>query len=224
MKRIAILMVLVAPLAGGCDDDDKPTDMAGAPDMSAAGNPPAPTLGMQIDRMGRPAINTALTDPFDISSYNLAPFKNTTEDGLKDTYNANSDKSTWAATHSTQMAVNLAILDSLDNVCGNQAAASAAMADAGTRYAPLAGALADDELYLNTTVSACTQYLAVEATALLGAPLSGDCGGRTLKYDIADVTYSALAIGALAGVTDGVADDSPMTSNTAFPFLQAPNP
>jgi hypothetical protein len=223
MKTFAILMVLAAPLVGGCDDDDnKSPDLASA-DLSVGGNPVAPIPGVQIDRMGRPAINTALTDPFDISSYNLAPFMGKTEDGLKDAYNANADKTTWVATHSPQMQFNLAILDSLDNVCGNQIAANAAMADAGTRYSALAGALADDELYVNTASATCTQYLAAEATALLGAALGGDCGGRTLKYDVADVTYSALAIGALSGVTDGVTDDSPMTSSTAFPFLQAPN-
>jgi hypothetical protein len=224
MKRFALMMVLVAPLAGGCDDDDKPADLGNTPDMTAnTMNPAAPALGAQIDRMGRPGINTALTDPFDISSYNLGPFMNKTKDGLQDSYNANAAQSSWAGTHVPQIQFNLAVLDSLDDVCGNQAAASAAMADAGTRYAPLAGALSDDEVYVNTASATCTQYLAVEATALLGAPLGSDCGGRTPKMDVIDVTYSALAIGALTGVTDGVSDDSPNTRNTAFPFLSAPN-
>jgi hypothetical protein len=40
--------------------------------------------------------------------------------------------------------------------------------------------------------------------------------------DTIDVTYSALAIGALSGVDDGIMQPDPKPSNTAFPFLGAP--
>src|SRR5205823_12683166 len=56
-----LFAVALAATLGGCDDDV--TTMMN-PDLSASGFPTAPTIGAQLDRMGRPAINTALTDPF----------------------------------------------------------------------------------------------------------------------------------------------------------------
>src|SRR5438132_579907 len=49
---------------GGGMDATTTTDGGMTPDAGGGGPPAAPALGAQIDRMGRPAINTALTDPF----------------------------------------------------------------------------------------------------------------------------------------------------------------
>ena len=113
------------------------------------------------------------------------------------------------------MAGNLAILDSLDTVCGNQLLAGPT-ATAG-RYGTLAGVLADDRIYVNTSSGTCAQYLAVEANAV-GIP-NGDCGGRTFAYDTIDTTYSVLAAGALGGVGDGIPRDADANHSAEFPFL-----
>jgi hypothetical protein len=83
--------------------------------------------------------------------------------------------------------------------------------------------LADDQLYVNTASTTCTQYLAVEANAVNVVPNS-DCGGRALTYDVIDTSFSVLAVGALTGVGDDISSDSDgnIQSNTAFPFLAAP--
>lgn len=169
-----------------------------------------PELGTQIDRMGRSAINTALNATFSADE--------AAEDAAEDAYNvAGAD---MFSLFTSEIQANLAIYDSLDMVCGNQFAADATLSP--DRYAALAGILADDQLYVNSDASTCTTYLAVEASAT-GIIPNTDCGGRTPLYDTIDVTYSALAIGALAGVSDGIAaDENPGHSATVFPWLAAP--
>jgi hypothetical protein len=162
--------------------------------------------------MGRPAINTALNHSFD---GNMAA-----AGAAKDKYNQDSDPTKWVGNYSPEVAKNLAILDSLDGVCGNQLLAAPAPVTA-TRYATLAGALADDRLWINTAGAKCTQYLAVEANAV-GVLTNTDCGGRALTYDVIDVTYSAVAVGMFTGVGDGVnANDAAFS--TSFPYLAAPH-
>jgi hypothetical protein len=170
---------------------------------------------MQIDRMGRAGINTAVTDPFFRST---VPIERAQHNVITDDYNVEDDPSQWVSRFSPIMQVNLAILDALDGVCGNQFLAGAAVAPG--RYRSLGNALADDFLYVNTATGTCRQYLAVEAG------LANDCGGRTPLEDTIDVTYSVLAIGALAGVTDGVPVDADGAGHslTVFPFLAAPIP
>jgi hypothetical protein len=182
----------------------------GAAGADGGGTPTPPALGMQIDRMGRPAINTAITDPFDATATN--------HDMKQDAYNL--------ATPSTAMAfeaafeANLAILDGLDTICGNQFAAATAKTDA-TRYKPLADVLLDDQLYVDTSSGTCAVYLGVEANAT-GIIPNTDCGGRTLTEDVVDVSYSVLATGMVSGVSDGVPMDD-KTPSATFPFLVAPN-
>lgn len=168
------------------------------------GPPPAPALKTKVlDRMGRAAVNTALDKVL----------SNGAEKGeARDLYNS-SDRDVWAP-FAPIIAADLAVYDSLDTVCGNQLLAGSNAA-AG-RYDALAGVLADDRLALNTAVGTCNQYFAVE----LG--LTTDCGGRTLFYDVIDTTYSALAIGAASGVTDGVDGDEDAHTGDVFPFLAAP--
>jgi hypothetical protein len=184
-------------------------------DGGDAGPPGPPVLGAQIDRLGRPGVNTALTDPFDIET--------TSENDVKDAYNAASDPTKWAASFQSEIEQNLAIINGLDANCENQLAESPTKTDGGTsRYSALGGVLVDDELYVNTAATTCGQYLAVEANAT-GIVPNADCGGRTLSYDVIDTTYSALAIGALSGVGDGVSEDDHADKQTAtFPFLAPP--
>jgi hypothetical protein len=188
---------------GGSDADGGGSDADG-------GQVTPPALGAQIDRMGRPAINTAITDPFDATA--------TTHDMKQDSYNA-ATPSTATAFKAAFLA-NLAILDGLDQVCGNQLAADKTKTDS-SRYQPLATVLLDDQLYVDTSSGTCAVYLGVEANAT-GIIPNTDCGGRTLTEDVVDVSYSVLATGMTTGVSDGVPADDKTVSAT-FPFLAAPN-
>ncbi|HMF43436.1 MAG TPA: hypothetical protein VKQ32_22340 [Polyangia bacterium] len=165
---------------------------------------PPPTLGAQIDRMGRAQINTLLTDPFDASS--------STRGMKKDMYSLAIPAT--ASSFETGFEISLAIFDAMDSNCGNQFLAAAQVTP--TQYKQLADLLLDDQIYLNANYGACTIYLAVELDAL------NDCGGRTPTMDVVDATYSTL-IGAGSGVTDGLTADDKAQSNTVFPFLAAPN-
>ena len=117
---------------------------------------------IQIDRMGRPAINTALIDLL-------------ASTGKKDAYNAAADPATWAPQFQSEMSDNLAALDTLDGVVGN----------ALLPPATLASVLVDDRLIVDTGNPSCDAYLAVE----LGVP---QCGGRTLSRDVMDDTLGAV--------------------------------
>lgn len=205
MNRLLILSALAAGLVA-CGSDNNNTN-------GGNNTPPAkPALGAtQIDRMGRAGVNTALTDPFDIVPM-MTPAQ------VKDAYNAVSDPSAWGTQFKGKIAQNLAILDSLDTNCGNQLLAGATAA-AG-RYDALATVLADDRLYVRTDKTTCTTYLGAEANAV--GVTNDDCGGRTPLYNTIDVTYSALALGAFAGVTNGITSKLG-ASATTFPFLGTPN-
>ncbi len=212
------VLVSLALVAASCGDGNgsnpdapRPID-ARPPD---AGPPAPPTLGAQMDRMGRPAINTALNHTFDAN--------NTTKQAAKDAYNSNTDKSTWASDFAGDFRAGLAILDGLEGGnppnygCGNQLGADLA----SPRYSALAGLLSDDELYVNSASGTCSAYLAVEANALNILPNS-DCGGRVMNYDVIKTSYSTLVIGALSGLDDGITSEAVPSDPTTFPFLAAP--
>jgi hypothetical protein len=125
--------------------------------------PCAVTSTGQIDRNGRPGINTVLIDVL-------------RDTGLKDQYNRADNPTTWAAQFQAEMQSNLAALDTLDGVTGN----------AVLPPAPLAGVLVDDRLIIDTRIATCDAYLAVE----LG--VAGQCGGRTLRRDVIDDSLGAI--------------------------------
>jgi hypothetical protein len=168
--------------------------------------------------MGRAAVNTALTNPF---YRETVANEESRHEMVVDDYNAASDPSQWGARFSSLIASNLAILDSLDRVCGNQTLAGPTPVPG--RYKALADILADDQLYVNTASGTCNQYLAVETNAIGIA--NTDCGGRTPLENTIDITYSVVAVGALTGVTNGITSDADGTASlTAFPFLDRPVP
>lgn len=229
MRSTLTLMLVLAFV--GCGDDDGPStpmdsgtpmdstvpmDSGTDPDPDGGPPPPMPrgaanppTLGAQIDRMGRPAINTALNNPFNGDA--------TARNAAKDAYNADADPSTWAATWSDDFRVSLAILDSLDRNCGNQLGADLAE----ERYAFLAGVLADDQLYVNSASGTCGTYLGHEAEVLELVD-DGGCGGRTPNDDVVDRSYSVLAAGILTGIDDTITADDATHDPDTFPFLAAP--
>ncbi len=247
----ALVALGVMSVAGyGCGDDDtaSPTKDSGTVIMPEGGpgaetgpgtdtgtkNPAPPTLGAQIDRLGRPAINTALTGTFDPNP--------TTKGAKKDAYNQDNAQSGWNPKYIPEQAGNLAIFDSLDSIdaktgCGNQFLAQDAGAKGGPNtavYGALAGITADDRLWLNTAGTSCATYLAVEANfaathGLVSPTLANtDCGGRSLAFDVIDITYSIVATGGIgtkgapSTISDGVDADPVKTAATTFPYLAPP--
>jgi hypothetical protein len=219
-KSTILAVVIGAPalLFAACSSTSNPSDgggagaggTTGAGGTGGASGPPA--LGAQIDRIGRPAINTAISDPFDSDA--------TAHGAKQDVYNVATPAT--GSTFEAQFEANLAILDGLDMNCGNQFAADKTKTDA-TRYKALADVLVDDQLYVDTSSGTCTTYLGVEANAT-GIIANTDCGGRTLTEDVVDESYSLLALGATSGVTDGVAADDTVSAQTpTFPFLAPPH-
>jgi hypothetical protein len=190
---------------GGSTDSGVKTDSGGGTDGGSTPAPPA--LGAQIDRFGRPAVNTALNKTFEADTAKAVAGKNA--------YNADGNSAGWAAAYAAEVAGNLAILDALDSNCGNQLLAATGAPTADT-YKALAGVLADDRQWVNTANMTCTQYLGVE----LG--LATDCGGRKLGYDVIDTTYSALALGTPTGFGDTIPAVAAKTSGTTFPYLAPP--
>lgn len=249
MKTTIILTGLLAFAACGGDDNkgnpDAPRSIDANTSPDAFVTPAAPKIGAQIDRMGRPAINTALDHTFDAND--------TTKQAAKDAYNAEADPTKWATTTlgsaqdtiPAEFAGNLGVIDALDSSSTQSGCSSNplktdpnvrqplydtdAVSGAGAKaYGGLAGVLADDELYVNTASGTCTFYLGVEGAAVLKiAPT--DCGGRAPSYDVIDISYTALAIGlgpVLANqlVGDGISsDDDPKSNDATFPFLGAPH-
>ena len=174
-----------------------------------------PPLGVQIDRMGRPAINIAAVDPF---------FTDRQQAAIQDDYNADADVLQWVENWAGTIAGVIAVYDGLDGTCGNQFMAG----DEGEpgRYSDFAALLAADTLHVNTDFGICEQYFGVERD------IPGDCGGRKPLYDTIDVTYSLLVAGETAGFADedDADDDVPNITDGAssgeislvFPFLNAP--
>jgi hypothetical protein len=146
------------------------------------------SASVQVDRMGRPAINTALIDLL-------------ASTGKKNQYNQAEDVASWPALFQSEMAANLAALDTLDGVVGNNLLPPVV----------LASVLVDDRLLVDVSYADCDAYLAVE----LGV---AQCGGRTLERDVIDDTFGAV-VG--PGVSDFVGNSSTFLAD--FPFLGDPN-
>lgn len=218
-------------IAAGCDGDDgdgstttttttTSTSMGGSGGTGGTGGAGGsggagggmavmvPELGTQIDRFGRPAINTALNHTFDPDP--------ATKDAAKDNWNM-APPGEWN-TYVSEIAYNLGILDSLDATCGNQLLAdNNAGAD---RYLGLATILSDDRLWVKLGAATCVQYLGVEANAAGFA--NNDCGGRRLGDDVIDRSYSFLAAGPLGAIGDTISADPVKTGGTTFPYLSDP--
>jgi hypothetical protein len=230
MKLHLMLTASLACAACGGNGDHASDAQLDAP----AAFPAAPTLHAQIDRLGRPAINTALNAPF---------LTGTAKTAQKDAYNAVTEPAMFATaevktgrTIAKEFAANLAIFDVLDRGafitgagCGN--AALYASPASPTSYGTLASVLADDRLYVDTSKTSCNAYLSLEVDVATGGAIAHtQCGGRAPSHDVIDTSYSLLISG-LNGFNsatleplshDGVSVHAD-TSDTAFPFLGAPH-
>src|ERR1700689_1884549 len=110
MKIISMLVAVTALAA--CGDNIKPNSGGDAGSGSgsgrgSAGTPAGPQLGTQIDRLGRPAVNTALNHGFDANP--------ATAGAAKDAYNADQSPGGWMQ-YAAEFAKNLAVIDALDGV------------------------------------------------------------------------------------------------------------
>jgi hypothetical protein len=221
MNTIKLLAVAAIALIG-CGDNQKIPDAAILPDAT----PAAPTLGAQIDRMGRGAVNTALNNVFNPDSATAGP--------KKDAYNQ-AAPAAWVM-NVPEFMKNLAFIDVLDQSatagsgCGNQPMFTAALGPQA--YFPLAALLANDQLWVNTNRPVCTNYLAVEFALVMMNPSSSTCGGRKPDYDVIDFSLSMLAAGTagfdVSGtgiftgkIKDGV--DAHTDLLTDFPYLGPPH-
>ena len=181
-----VLGLAAAPDGGGvCVNDDTPR---------------------QIDRMGRPAINTALITADHKDLYNFA----SNDQGI---------------VFVPEMAALLEVIDGLD---GNLANGLASLFGDTPDFVALADFLSQDVLLYNSGIENCEGgYLAAEVALLLGVDQT-NCGGRTLSQDVMDVTLQVLVdVTLLTGnpdavvVTDAVGEnDKPFSAD--FPYLAAP--
>jgi hypothetical protein len=224
-------------------------DTGGGGSDGGGGAGPRPEKGAAIDRMGRPAINTALNGAFIQFDANgdPQPSDNTQRLEEQDAYNEDTQPGDWAASYTEIFAANLAILDVLDAGAGNPqpgacenpvTSCANSESDTGTCYDFVAGALANDRLFVYADGAECSAapienegangnvggYLSAEAAALVaGLTLTG-CAGRRPIDDVIETTYSVVGVGALAGFDDGIGpDDVPEGSHPeVFPYIGEP--
>jgi len=262
-KLVSVLLLSAVGVLAACGDDTGTTgntttgsttstggNGTGGNTTSAGGGggggglPTPPELGAQIDRMGRPAVNTALNDTFVYADADGAHVSNTTQRAAsEDTYNEDSAPNGWIMKYGPTMAIQLAVLDSLDTgldlgngeltnaqACSNQLASCKDSTMTGC-YATLSSVLAADRLWVDTNGVNCAAsaptdpvlggYLAVEIN-FLNPGANTDCGGRRPVDDVIDKTYSAVAIGAPAGFGDNIAAPAGLHPE-AFPYLAPPH-
>jgi hypothetical protein len=223
-KITAITAIAAAFMMVGCGDDETPpatdtdtgiavtdtgmpstdTGMAptdtGTPPGDTGGDTPAPLPTGQIDRMGRPAINTALVGA-----------------DLKDSYNKTSTyMSPFPTTFTKSFNDSLIFIDGLDGKTDWTLTG-------GTH--PLRDALLGDYLVIDTG-NACPDkgsYLDVELFVLgLRMTANTTCGGRTLNDDVMDTTLTATVTALKGPVKDNV-DAATKPAAATFPYLAAPN-
>jgi len=237
-RYLAAGAIVLASCGGGSGD---PIHHDGG-NLDGAPIPPPPALGPQIDRMGRPLIGTAL-----IGAFAPAP----DQAAKRDAYNRASDPAAWAATMistgvtiEAEMEANLAVFDAFDiglfasAGCGTALRYSLPPRPPGpmSSYRVAADLFADDEIYVDTGITSCPIYLALEfelATAGPNAEPHTTCGGRMPSHDVVDMTYSMLAAGRSGfdvpsknyapAIHDGVAAHTDL-KEAVFPFLGPPHP
>lgn len=179
---------------------------------NASTHPEAPRLGEQIERTARPLIKNGLVGG-PLASESVS-------NSRKEAYNR-AARGHWPV-FIRNIEETLGLYDGFDGKCGNQWLARS-QAEPSKRYLPLAKLLADDRIWINSASRECTQFLAVELSAL--GKQEGrveDCGGRTPNYDANNIFRSLLTNGTPIGVDDGLNQDDKMHSSTEFPFLAAP--
>src|SRR5689334_4457812 len=228
MTKLSLLLALAS-----CGDNLKAPDARTHDGNGSNMQPAVPALGAQMDRMGRPAVNTALNHAFDGTA---------AAGTAKDAYNQDGSPGGWTAANEAAFKTSLAFVDALDGTCGNQALYNgmpAGQVGSATvdSYKALADVLANDQLFLDTTINAADipvthmNYLAVEFNYVTAGSIPlVTCGGRAPTNDVMDASYTALAVGITGfnaamgfdpAVKDGVGPHADENNDT-FPFLGSP--
>jgi hypothetical protein len=209
-----VLMVALATCGGEPPGvpiaDESPLQPAGEPPPRGKSNPPS--LARRLDRVGRPQIVATLIAAFEADTETRAEAVRSYHSGaLGDTR----FRSAFEA--------RLALIDSIDNVCGNQLWPDPSVLP---RYRSLATLLLDDQIYVHGERVGGSVYLGLEAEAAgaLQGTRAGAAGGRLPGFDAIQSTYSALISGVLSGVDDGITSDDAAHDPTSFPFLAPPDP
>jgi hypothetical protein len=226
----------LACLVASCGDNQAAGDARAPEDGDPGGLPPPPTLGAQLDRVGRAAIVPTLIGAFDAPAVQTAK---------RDAYARASDPATWLSTTlQTNITVERELLSTLATWDGldfgspliNKGCNNAILYDGpppgGDSYKKAATLLADDQLYVDTGKASCNLYLALELQFISNLSfLHTTCGGRTPGYDAIDMTYSLWIAGrdglddaAMQSprIRDGVSPHAGV-SDTVFPFLAPPH-
>lgn len=131
---------------------------------------------------------------------------------MRDEYNSASDPADWDALFNTEIFAMIGTWDLADGIVGNVLGG-----DAQT----LATMFVDDRLQIDLTQATCTDYTTIEMWELFGSPPEG-CGGRTLLYDVADLTLGAVVSGFEPEVSDWI-DANDVYFLSEFPYLAAPH-
>lgn len=255
MKNMIKLLSLSALFVIACGDNKEVPDARvndGKPaDAYCADCPAAPALGTQMDRMGRAAVNTVLNHGFDGNAATAGPAK----DAYNADTMASMWATTYAPEFMKNLAVidaldtgycgnglceitetnascstDCSVTDTPAGTgCSNQVLYNGGMGGGpnSMSYLALAGILAADELYLDTSKTTCSFYLAVEFGVVSGGG-NETCGGRTLQYDVIDYSLSILSAGTNGldtSLQPKIKDNAePHTDYlTDFPFLGVPH-
>lgn len=189
-----------------------PHQRAAKRENTARTHPEIPPLGEQIERTARPLIKNGLVG---------GPLASeAVSNSRKEAYNR-AARNQWP-TFTRNIEETLGLYDGFDGKCGNQWLAHTEAASS-KHYAALAKLLADDRIWINSAAKVCSQFLAVELSALgMQEGRGEDCGGRTPTYDANNIFRSLLSNGTSSGVDDGLKQDDKVHSTTEFPFLAAP--
>jgi len=207
MNHLGALLLVLTPLS--CSSDEEPgTTTGNLVGALGKGNRPSPVGNERLDRAARPAISAAL-----ISTFNPAQRQRDL-----DRYNRSGNANPEFA---SIMAFSLAILDGLDGECGNQLGVDPGL---DNPYAPLAGTLNDDQIYVQSDREGVgSVYLGVEGEALNVLDRGeGSGGGRVPGDDVVERSYSVLVAGQLGGYDDLVDSDDAEHDIDVFPFLAEP--
>jgi hypothetical protein len=242
------LALLVGLTVAACGDDDAtPTTTSGPGGPGSGGSaqggggsgggiPGIPTLGAQVDRKGRPGINTVGNTTFVLppgaggagGDMNQGVVADDRQRGANEgVYNADDDPGNWLIYFDIAK-WNIAVYDALDaglgvpvSGCGNQLLYEFDPGSGATPdYTILATVLMHDWLLVKLNAAdGCTEYLGAEI-ALVDSGAGDDCGGRRPIDDVIDRSYGLLVSAGLAisGYSDGV-DAAAPSQYTDFPYL-----
>ena len=175
--------------------------------------PTPPSLGALLDHAARP-LGEQLIETFQANGATKAT--------QRAAWETDANLAQWPATWVPTIVKSLGYWDGLDNACANEVFYSGPTTV--TSYYAFASLLADDRLYVDSDVTTCTKYLAIEISVITGVAPT-DCGGRTPTEDAIDVTYTALGstlanLGSSTWIPDGVS--AGVAESVTFPFLGAP--